>query len=359
MSEPTKEVPGDEPEEEEDAPGETQGDAMEKEPEPVQKAVEDITKKAVFEVDREEFRTFVESVRCKGILNVDDEKVKQGNLFNDLLLAVTKDGLFVKATDSKQNKVIAQHFYRTFDKDNRPKGAVIVSEGEIPITSIENALKAVDLCTSGKSDVITVAYPDNEGMVFIGSKGTDTGWSFITKGRKDLSCLAKVDEINHVWVPETRQVKSTSKQSGQVLFWETRLTVLPEEITKVATDMKDFVKQKVVWLRINNGKVIFSLGTANASRKGKRELLDYSRQKFDGKQWVNVAATDKLVDIEGSYCHGFYAVLQNIPLKNNLELYFHKFPKDKVGGLMDMCWVRSYSATMELHFCIPFEVESK
>jgi hypothetical protein len=98
MSEPTKEVPGDEPEEEEDAPGETQGDAMEKEPEPVQKAVEDITKKAVFEVDREEFRTFVESVRCKGILNVDDEKVKQGNLFNDLLLAVTKDGLFVKAT---------------------------------------------------------------------------------------------------------------------------------------------------------------------------------------------------------------------------------------------------------------------
>lgn len=330
--------------------------ATPREPGPVPKAVEDVVKKAVFEVDRDEFKAFMEGIRCKGILNVDEEKVKQGNLFNDMLLAVTKEGIFVKATDSKQNKVIAQHFYRTYDKEKRPKGATIVSEGEIPVTSLENALKAMDLCTNNES--IVVMYPDNEGMVFIGNKGTDTGWSFITKGKKDLSCLAKVDEINHVWVPETGQVKSTSKQTGQVVFWQTKITCLPEEITKVATDMKDFVKQKVVWLRIKGQKAIFSLGSANASKKGKREIMDFSRQRWDGK-WVNVKNDDQVPDVEGSYCHGFYAVLQNIPQENKLELFFQKFPKNKQGDLMDMCWVRSFDSTMELHFCIPFEIETR
>jgi len=309
------------------------------------------TRVANFEVNRDDFITFLEAARCQGILHVDNDKVKQGLLFSNFLLSVTKNGVFIKGLDTKQNKVIAQHIFRPYNKDTCNKGAVMVSEGDIPVTDVKDLLKALSLCTGGKDDVVVVLYPDSENRIFVGKKGTETGWSFPSKGKREVTSLEKADTINHIWDNKESRVVSTSKQTGQVLKWKHKITALPEELKMVATDMKDFVKQRVVALDIKGGNVVFSLGTVNATRKGKRQLLDISRQVYDEakKAWVPVGKGDKVDDISANYFHGFYAVLQNIPDANALELHFQKF------GAMDMCWIRSFSSFMELNFCIPFE----
>lgn len=319
-------------------------------------------KQVVFEVDRESFKTFLEAANCRGVLSVDNEKVKSGDLFANLLLQVTEEGIIIKGTDTKSAKVIAQHLYKA-KSEKVPKGVVVISQGDIPVTSVSDMLKAISHCTGGKDDTMIVMYPyAGEKCIFVGKKGTETGWSFPSKGKKDVTSLEKTDRINHVWDPKEMRVVSTSSKTGQVFKWKNKIIVLPEEVTQVASDMSSFIKQKTVSLVIDGNKMIFSLGDVNSSRKGKRQLLDISRQvwvesKEQGKPdkgWMQVTETDKTDVVTSQFFHGFYAVLQNIPMKNVLEMHFQEFEKGK-----SMCWVRSYNMTTELHFLIPFETDKK
>lgn len=304
---------------------------------------------AKFEVERDGFNEFIQAVICKGIMNVENNKVKEGDFFIDFLISVKEDGIFITATDTKQHKLIAQHVFK-IKNDSNKKGAVIVEEGEIPITNVVDLTEAMDLCGRGKGIDIYVQYPNEENKVVVGRTGTKTAWQFPTQGKKQVMSLTKCADINHKWNDESKQVVSISKKSGNELKWPQKVMVLPEEISDIAKANAKFVKEKMVSLSLKGNEMLLALGKITSDRKGTQQVVNISRMVMGDGGWEDGNDAE---DVESKFFHGFYAVLQNIPNSCALELHFAKF------GLGFMCWARAFNGMMELNYCIPFEIEKK
>jgi len=291
-----------------------------------------------FNTDKNTLETFVNAIKCEGITSVDSDKVKSGTLFNDFVLDVKEDAVYCNATDTKSHKVIAQHVLKDVE---------IVEEGEIYVTDTGNFVKAMDRCGGGKGDRISVLYPDEYNGITIQRMGTKTAFSFPTQGKKDVTSLERTTNIPHVWDDEAKNVLSTSAKSGKSFHWQHKLIADPDDLAEIAKDMKDFVKQKVVTMTISNGEVLFNLGNISSTKKGKRQLFASVRQEFKDGKWM--PAEEGAEDIVSNYYHGFYAVIQNIPSKQPMELYFGKF------GNGYMVWIRSFSSKMDLHYLVPHD----
>jgi hypothetical protein len=327
-----------------------------------------------FEVNVPLFKEFINAVKCHGVLHIDEQSVKSGILFADFQLTVVAskdeegniiddaDGMKVLciATDTGTNKVIAQHVL---------KEVVVLEDGPIYITDTNDLVTAMTRCGGGAKDTLIVTYPDEENKVRIQKKGTETGFSFPTKGKADLMSLERTEAIPHWWDKEKNTIISHSNKRQVDFPWIHKIVTVPDEISEVAKDMKDFVKQKVVHVSIVDQKVLFKMGKVAASKKGNRQLLGVSRFVYNDKKSTWLPVTDDVEDIESNFYHGFYAVLQNIPKKQPLELYFQYFgppPKknEETGELEKklpwfMCWIRSFSSKMDLHYLVPFDKGTK
>lgn len=301
---------------------------------------------ARFTVNKNVFQDFIDAVECTGIIHVDNHKVKKGTLFENFLMVIGDDGVKIVGTDTKQNKVLGKHALLPRG-DNNPKGVEVEEEGEIPITSTGDLKTAVSRCTGGIGRDITILYPTEDNKIMVMKEGTSTAWSFPTKGKKAITSLENAN-ASHEWKED--RVVSVSKKTGNEKIWDEKLIVLPDEIKEIAKDMNDFVKEKKVTLSIDGLTVLFKLGEGD--KKGKRQLMDISRQRLYDDGWGPVADQD-MSSIESDYFHGFYAVLQSIPSDNMLEIHFTQM------GSGYVLWVHSTSTAMELNYLVPYENRKK
>jgi len=311
-------------------------------------------------VNREALKRFVEDVRCKGISEVSDkEKVTQAELFENFLLEAKKgQGAIVTATDTHINLVIAQHLLKEGDE------LKVVNEGRIPVTNIADCLTAITRVGGDKKGRnIQLIYPDEENKVRLTRIGTETAWSFITEGEEKLTSLEKTDSLRHKWSPEKDCVISYSKDNIEIP-WPVKVKVIPSMLRELAKDVSSFVKQGVTNLKLADGKMLFFLGDATASRKGSRDLQPITRKKLEvemakeerkGVEW-NVVKSTKWVDaaddatpIEARYYHGLYAVIGNIDDSFTTEIHFCNI----LGGWM--MWVHAENATARMDYMIPYD----
>lgn len=299
------------------------------------------TQPATFIVNKHSFEKFINSVKCTGIIHVDNEKVKSGSLFENFLIEAKDDGITVTATDTKQNRVIAQHSFKG-------ENVTVLHDGKIPITDtkdLSNAMKRIG-GTEKDNIRIEIKYPDEDGYTRITQIGTETAFSFPTTGEGQLTSMAKVDDIQHFWNIEGNYVHSFSKKRQEWLPWKHKIIVIPSEIREVAKDMRDFVKKKVVHLRITKDSVNLNLGDKISTKKGNRQLLQVTRLYLDNNKWTGNVPDET---IEADYFHGFYAVLQNLTDDLATELHFINL----LGGWM--CWIRAVGTEAELNYLVPFD----
>lgn len=293
-----------------------------------------------FVVNKDPFEEFIKDVECKGVINVDNEKVKSGSLFENFMIE-SKDGMVkVTATDTKQNRVIAQHSFRG-------ESVKIIDEGRIPITNAKDFVSAMNRLGGTKKEKVRmeVEYPDEDGNIRVTRLGTDIAFSFPTAGEGDITSLEKVDKIVHFWNEEGKYVHSYSKKMEKYIPWPHKIIAIPSELNEIAKDMKDFVKQKVVHLHVGK-KVTFNLGDKVSLKKGSRELLQYGRMYLKDGEWVTSIPDE---EIDANYFHGFYAILQNLKDDLAVELHFINL----LGGWM--CWVHAVGIEAELNYLVPFD----
>jgi len=302
---------------------------------------EEEKKQIRFIVNKHPFMEFIKDVACKGVIHVDNEKVKSGVLFENFLIEAKDDMLEVTATDTKQNRVIAQHSFKG-------EGVKILGKGRIPITNTKDFVTAMKRLGGTKKENVRmeVLYPDKDGNIRVTRMGTDTAFSFPTSGEGDITSLEKVDEIKHFWNVEGKYVHSYSKKQDKYLPWEHKVVVIPSELSEVAKDMKNFVKKKVVHVRIA-GKITFNLGDKVSQKKGSRELLQFTRMYLKNGEWSAEYPKDEI--IEANYFHGFYAILQNLKDDLAVELHFIHL----LGGWI--CWIHAVGTEAELNYLIPPE----
>jgi len=315
-------------------------------------------KKCVFLVNRDKFRCFVEAVQAKGISDVSDkEKVTTGELFENFLLEAVKGGIVVTATDTKQNRVIAQHSMKAGD------GLEVKSPGKIPVTNMKDFLTCLQRVGGDKkSKNIQVEYPDEENKILFSKIGSDTGFQCSTKGEGDLTSQEKINEIKHSWNPELKVVVSKSSQKSMDIPWPHKVIVVPSALREIAKDVSCYVKQRTARMEMKGVKVVFFLGDPNSSRKGARELQPVNRKQLvfehaaaDKKGWTALAKVNwtepkaDAEDIVANYYHGFYAVLQALDDGLQTEMHFINL----LGGWM--CWIHAENADMELNYMIPYD----
>lgn len=302
---------------------------------------------------------FINGIICRGILTLtgDGKTVSKGNLFEDFLLNVGKDGVSCRGRDTKSCKVWGIHLLKPSD-ENTPNGVEIVEEGEIPVTKIDDFLTAMKRASSGYKDVnLSVKYPTEENKILISVAGKSTGFSFPTGGKGKIASTIDLDDKqkggfqSHRYNKDIGNVVAISGNSGREYFWTYKVIVLPSEISEVTKDVGDFVKNKVVVMKILEDRVMFNMGKGNSLKKGSRQVDGIHRQIFDPetKEWQ---VDDDAKEIVSAYYHGFYAVLQNLSEKDNLvEMYFWDLGKDaKVGWV---CWVRRVCNNMVFNYLIP------
>jgi hypothetical protein len=293
-----------------------------------------------FIVNKHTFEDFIKDVECKGIIHVESEKVKSGVLFENFLIEAKDGRIVVIATDTKQNRVIAQHSFRG-------EKVKILDEGSVPITNTKDFITAMKRLGGTRKDKVRMEleYPDEDGNIRVSRVGTDIGFSFPTQGMGELTSLEKVDDIRHFWNEDGNHVHSYSKKQHMYLPWPHTIIAIPSELSEVAKDMKDFVKKKVVHVRITD-RVNFNLGDKVSLKKGNRELLQATRMYLDNGEW-----SSKIPDepIDANYFHGFYAILQNLKDDHAVELHFINL----LGGWM--CWIHAIGTEAELNYLVPFD----
>lgn len=317
-----------------------------------------------FTANRDTFMSFVADTECKGIMDVNNNaKVKAGSLYGDFLLTAKDNEIRVDATDTKINKVIAQHVFHE-------AGTTIDEEGTIPITSVPDFIKAMGRLgakSKKKEDknLMMVQYPYENTLINVSKVGTDTAWAFPTAGEGMLKSQESITSVIHKWAGD--HVEGFSKSQNKRVPWPYKLTVVPSEIKEIASDMKDFTKSRTVHASINPKKVVFFLGTVQP-KHGARELMQWALFKYANWQeegpeegpktivpgsgaWEPVP--DDMPPIEANYFHGFYAVLQNLSDDLATELHFININ----GGWM--CWIHAASASYDLNYMVPFDSGEK